>query len=278
MLLNIEILAMEMVIEDVDAPLYKSLQNIFYRAKTDTDIVQFQILDWDSAFFGMRVARILPNRLTTGELDQMISHMRDEKVALAYWASDPNDEESQRAARVCHGFPAGNRTTFVMDLHQNNGSAENLGAIVEEYTDAVPNSELEQLAVEAGVYSRFRVDRRIPAEKFSSLYKQWIRNSTNKRMADAVLVVRHAGKIVGMVTVKERNGAGDIGLIAVDADMRGHKLGISLVRAAQEWSRKRGLKLAQVVTQGENTAACRLYEKCGYKVTGTENFYHFWIR
>lgn len=225
----------------------------------------------------MRVARILPNRLAAGDLEQMISQMRDEKVALAYWASDPNDEESQRAAQVCHGFLADKKTTFVMDLCQYNGSTESFGWIVEEYIDAVPNSELEHLAIQAGLYCRFRVDRRIPEEKFQDLYKLWIRNSTNKQMADVVLIARHAGKIVGMVTVKEKNGAGDIGLIAVDADMRGNKLGITLVRAAQEWSRKRGLKLAQVVTQGENTAACKLYERCGYRAAQTENFYHFWI-
>ncbi len=241
-------------------------------------MVQFQILDWDSAFFGMRVAKILPNRLAVGELEQVISHMRGEKVALAYWASDPNDEESQRAAQVCHGFLADKKTTFVMELGQNSKPAEDSGWVVEEYTDAIPNSELEHLAIQAGIYCRFRVDRRIPEEKFKELYRLWIRNSTNKRMADAVLVARHAGKIAGMVTVKEKNGAGDIGLIAVDADMRGNKLGVALVRAVQEWSRKRGLKLAQVVTQQENAAACKLYEKCGYRAAKVENFYHFWIQ
>jgi len=137
---------------------------------------------------------------------------------------------------------------------------------------------LEHLAVEAGIYSRFRVDPRIPKEKCADLYSRWIRNSTNRQLADAVLVARQSGKIVGMVTVGVKNGAGDIGLIATDASVRGNKLGSALVLAAQEWARKRGLKRAQVVTQGENTAACKLYEKCGYRAARTENFYHFWIQ
>ncbi|MCG6533248.1 MAG: GNAT family N-acetyltransferase, partial [Syntrophales bacterium LBB04] len=70
---------------------------------------------------------------------------------------------------------------------------------------------------------------------------------------------------------------GDIGLFAVDAAMRRKNLGVSLVHTAQEWAHRRGLKSAQVVTQEKNVAACRLYEKCGYRIDKVEFFYHFWI-
>jgi len=267
-----------MVIEDVDGSMYKPVRAGFYRAKIDTDMAQFQILDWDSAFFGMPVARVLPDKLATTELEQLIARMKAAGVALAYWASDPDDAESQQAAQACGGFLADRKTIFVTELGRDDGPAESFGWAVEAYTDAAPNSELEHLAIEAGVHSRFRADPRMPEGKFAELYRLWIRNSTNGRLADAVLVVRQSGRIVGMVTVKEENGAGDIGLIATDACVRGKKLGQALVRAAQAWTRKRGLRSARVVTQGENTAACRLYEKCGYRAAKTENFYHFWIQ
>jgi dTDP-4-amino-4,6-dideoxy-D-galactose acyltransferase len=267
-----------MVIEDVNGSMYKPVRAGFYRAKIDTDMAQFQILDWDSAFFGMPVAKVLPDKHATGELEQVIARMKAAGVALAYWATDPDDAESQRAARACGGFLADRKTTFVTELGWDEGPAESFGWVVEAYTGAVPNSELEQLAVEAGVHSRFRVDPRMPEGKFAELYRLWIRNSTNGRLADAVLVARQSDKIVGMVTVKEGNSAGDIGLIATDASVRGKKLGQALVCAAQGWARKRGLRAARVVTQRENIAACRLYEKCGYRATKTENFYHFWIQ
>jgi dTDP-4-amino-4,6-dideoxy-D-galactose acyltransferase len=80
-----------------------------------------------------------------------------------------------------------------------------------------------------------------------------------------------------MVTVGEKQGRGDIGLLAVAAGMQGSNVGVSLVRAAREWARRKGYRLAQVVTQGENVPACRLYEKCGYAIDKVEHFYHFWI-
>lgn len=80
-----------------------------------------------------------------------------------------------------------------------------------------------------------------------------------------------------MVTVGKKGDRADVGLIAVDASMRGKKLGAALVLAAQEWALKNGYGSAQVVTQGENLAACKLYEKCGYHVDKIENIYHFWM-
>ena len=84
-------------------------------------------------------------------------------------------------------------------------------------------------------------------------------------------------KIVGMVTVGMKNGRGDIGLVAVHESMRGKNVGVNLTRAAQKWAIGKGCRYAQVVTQGNNLAACKLYEKCGYRVESIVNFYHIWI-
>ncbi|MBI5576917.1 MAG: GNAT family N-acetyltransferase, partial [Deltaproteobacteria bacterium] len=149
--------------------------------------------------------------------------------------------------------------------------------IAEEYGAPVPCGELEALAIRAGTYSRFKADPRMPEGKCAELYKMWIRNSVNRNIADSVLVIRGSGIIAGMVTLGEKQGRGDIGLLAVATGMQGRNVGVSLVRAAQVWARGKGYRLAQVVTQGENVPACRLYEKCGYRIDRIENFFHFWI-
>ena len=237
----------------------------------------FQILNVDSEVFGFPVAKIIPDKLTQGELEQVISCLKKENVRLVFWASNPNDEESQRAAKLCNGFLADRKVTYVIDIEHISKQSESFGWLIEEYADTLPCTDLEDLAIQVGEYSRFRVDPRISEDKFVALYKLWIRNSVNKQVADAVLVVRQSGKIVGMVTVGKKNERGDIGLFAVDSGMRGGKLGTALVSGAQEWARRKGFRFAQVVTQGENAAACRFYEKCGYHIDKIEFFYHFWI-
>jgi dTDP-4-amino-4,6-dideoxy-D-galactose acyltransferase len=237
----------------------------------------YELLKWDSDFFGVIVARILPERLTEPDLKQLIAKLKDRRVGLAYWASCPEDISSQNAARNLNGFLADKKVTYAIDITGKSIDTDSGAYSIEEYADNVPTSELESLAIQAGVYSRFNLDPRIPEERFEMLYKLWIRNSVSRKIADAVLVVRYLNRIVGMVTVGEKNHRADIGLIAVDDSMRGKNLGVSLVRAAQKWAVCKGYASAQVVTQGENLAACKLYEKCGYFLEKTENVYHFWI-
>lgn len=237
----------------------------------------FEILSVDTEIFGFPVARILPARLTPETLAQILSRLKRENVKLVFWASDPDDEESRKAAQLHHGFLADRKVTFFIDLTKVLDHSESGEWNVEEYGENRPCADLENLAIEIGRNSRFGADPRIPEDRMIALYGLWIRNSVSRKVADAVLVVRQSGKIVGMSTVLERNGQGCIGLFAVDAALRGKRVGIALARAAQEWAQRKGLKSARVVTQETNIPACRLYTKCGYRIDRIEFFYHFWI-
>jgi len=249
------------------------------RSCKETDL--FQMLDLDSDIFGFPVARILPERLAENELQHVISLLKAKRVRLAYWASDPKHLESQRAAELCRGFLADEKVTFSFDLttvpSPPRGEDAYTGSHIEEYAGESPTPEMENLAFQIGMNSRFGADPRIPEDKLKAMYRRWIRNSVNGQVADAVLVARRSGKVVGMATVGAGNGRGYIGLFAVDAAMRGKNLSVLLVREAQAWARRKGSGLTRVVTQGKNIPACRLYEKCGYKIEKIEFFYHFWI-
>ena len=83
------------------------------------------------------------------------------------------------------------------------------------------------------------------------------------------------GRLV--VHVELAGSDGDELRIAVDENYRGKGLGAGLVRSANAWFLKQGYFVAQVVTQGRNLAACKLYENCGYSLEKIENYYHFWL-
>jgi dTDP-4-amino-4,6-dideoxy-D-galactose acyltransferase len=238
----------------------------------------FRFLKLDSEIFGIAVAKILPDRLALDEFDRVMACLRKNGTGLVFWASDPNDAESQQAARLHGGFLADEKVTFLIDLKNPIVGKTDPEWDIRPYTGGNPCAELEELAIQVGnTHSRFKVDPRIPEHVFLTMYKTWIRNSVNGQIADTVLVARHAGRIAGMVTLGVKDGRGDIGLFAVHSGMRGKNLGTSLALAAQDWFYRKGLRSAQVVTQQKNTAACRLYEKCGYRVEKVEFFYHFWL-
>jgi dTDP-4-amino-4,6-dideoxy-D-galactose acyltransferase len=237
---------------------------------------QYQISNWDSDVFGFGVAKILPARLNHLELKEVLEELKLKKVKLVYWASDPQAPFAQQAAEQCNGFLADHKVTYYAALsHPSNLTFP--GVAVEEYAADLPDRDLEFLALQSGIYSRFKVDPRIPKEIFEKIYKLWIANSAKRIIAKNIFVVKKDRRIVGMATLGEKNNRGDIGLLAVHPDYRGLKIGSALMNAARNWFVQQGYTQSQVVTQHANKPACALYEKCGYVIENIEFFYHFWL-
>jgi dTDP-4-amino-4,6-dideoxy-D-galactose acyltransferase len=244
-------------------------------------MLDYHILDWDSDFFGFPVARVIPDRLDHDRLSDCVAQMKQNGVRLAYWASDPSDHASQVSAERHDGFLADRKVTYSAEASRilvGMPPSGELTPTVEEYHAHEVSPELERLALRAGVFSRYKVDAKVPAGKFEELYKIWIRSSVQREIAEMVYVIRHHGAIAGMVTVGEKNGRANIGLIAVADVMRGKGAGQALVCASRDWGLGRGFAFAQVVTQADNVSACRFYEKSGYHADKVEYIYHFWIK
>ena len=240
-------------------------------------VSKYQILEWDSDFFGFAVAKILPKKMYYDQLQNVLIHLKTQNVKLVYWAVDSANKGSHRVAKLLSGHIVDKKITYTIDLKKKHGKKISPTIKVEEYNQLIPNSELEELAIQSGIYSRYNFDPNISKSQFEKLYLSWIFNSTNKTISDAVLVIRKKNKIVGMVTLAKIDENGHIGLIAVDSSMRGRGLGKALVNAAISWFEIEGCNNLKVVTQMRNIVACNLYEKMGFNVKNIEYFYHFWL-
>jgi dTDP-4-amino-4,6-dideoxy-D-galactose acyltransferase len=236
--------------------------------------MDYQLLTWDTEFFGFKTGRIIPIfLLRENQLASILAEMRHKGFQLVYWATvhkHAYDFQSYSGQLV------DKKITFEVNL-QNINLDKLPPPKTEPYSSSLPFTQLEKLAVQSGVYSRFALDNNFPYEKFVTLYKTWIQKSVSGEMADEVLVIRQSNHIIGMVTLSNKNGVGNIGLIAVDEKFRGRKFGQQLVWDAQRWFIQHGCHTARVVTQRDNLPACRLYEKCEYRKIRFEYFYHFWL-
>lgn len=235
--------------------------------------MKYQLLTWDTKFFEIQTGRIIPTSLQENQLASILTEMRQKGFQLVYWASD---HQYTYDFQSYSGILVDKKTTFEINLQNINLDSMPLPK-AEPYSNSLPFSKLEKLAVQSGAFSRFARDNKFPHEKFTALYETWIRKSVSGEMANEVLVIRQNNHIVGMVTLSNKNGVGDIGLISVDEEFRGRKFGQQLVCDAQRWFIQNGCHTAHVVTQGDNLPACRLYEKCGYQKIKIEFFYHFWL-
>ncbi|HID71694.1 MAG TPA: GNAT family N-acetyltransferase [Thermoplasmata archaeon] len=240
-------------------------------------MTKYELLAWDTNFFGFPVAKIVRPRLVEEELKSILEELKSREVSLVYWPSDSKDKESQLAAKRCGGFLADRKMTYVTELKEKYLGEMAFLTGVEEYKKDETTEDLNHLALLSGIYSRYNLDPKISQRQFEDLYKIWIEKSVKKKIADAVLVIRVGKRIVGMITLCEKNKRGDIGLLAVDVPVRRKGFGTALVRAAQAWFVNKNYKIGQVVTQERNMPARKLYEKCGYRVEKIENFYHFWL-
>lgn len=238
-------------------------------------MMQYRALDWDSDFFGIKVVQIIPPQLSARELADLLAELKSRQAGLVYWPADREWDEA--VIKSLRGNLTDRKTTFAIRFGSAHPDGIVSADIVEPFTDAMPVADLEGLAIQSGGYSRFAIDPKLPRERFIALYKLWMIRSLRKEIADEVLVIREGGRVVGMVTLGEKQGRGDIGLIAVDRAFRRTGHGEKLMRAAHTWFTAHGYDYGQVITQGRNTPACNLYTKCGYSVERVEYFYHFWL-
>ena len=243
-------------------------------------------LKWECDHFGFPVAQLTRAQLTDDALAAALGLARERGIRLLVWAAPDGRRVPDTLLKEYDGTLVDRKATFHRLLQAEETGHDPAPADrcrVEPYGEPRPSPALDELAISAGVFSRFRVDRRLPQEKFESMYRRWIERSVSGELADAVLVATVADRddapqdsLAGMVTLSEAEGIGSIGLIAVAGAHRGLGIGSRLMHAAHQWMRDRDAHEATVVTQMANAPACRLYERFGYRVSRLQHYYHFW--
>lgn len=231
-------------------------------------------LDWDSGFFGVRVARVKGNRLTVPILAEVEDWCRREKVECLYFLCAPDHDESILLAEGSGFHFVDCRMTFRWTPGKGKSCPPPDGIRRGEPGDL---ASLEAISADSYRQSRFYTDSRFPAEKASALYREWARKSL-AGWADAVWVAPSDGAAGAFVTCHlDPGGPGRIGLVGVADGFRGQGLGLRIVRAAQSWFAQEGVESATVATQGRNLAAQRLYQKAGFLSDSVGYWYHRWF-
>jgi dTDP-4-amino-4,6-dideoxy-D-galactose acyltransferase len=217
-----------------------------------------EILEWDSEFFGRRIARIEADVITPAYEREVTHWCRRNGVACLYVLSGSDSSLPLVDVRVTYEWKT--------------SGAEQPAPSVRPF---IPSdiAALEAIARKCHRDSRFYADGRFDAARCNEMYATWIRKSCNG-WADHVCVATSQDEPTGYLTC---HANGSIGLLAVAEQARGQSLGRQLVVAAQNYFRANGPEHVDVVTQGRNIAARGLYESCGFRLAGTRYWYHVWF-
>ena len=249
-----------------------------------------QFLSWDTAFFGIRIARVIGNSLSLESLDAIEKWCLDQKIRCLYFPARSDDAITVALAEQAGFHLVDIRMTFnrhVADTSvSTNATSTKLKMQKNDLTfrPAIPSDipQLKAIARISHTDTRFFYDAKFEKSMAESLYETWIQKSM-EGFAQHVLIADIDGKAVGYISCHiskyQENQVcnGSIGLIAVSTEHQGKGIGRNLVAGAMEWFLQNGVSTVSVVTQGRNVIAQKLYVSGGFTPSQLELYYHRWF-
>ena len=231
-------------------------------------------LEWDSNFFGLRIARSNRSCLDHTTLAATLDWCDAQRIDCLYFLADPDHAETTRIAEK-NGFQFTDvRVTLEQSLVENKSLAEEADGIRLAREEDLP--ALRRIASVTHRDTRFYFDEHFDRAKCDFLYETWIENSF-RGFAQAVLVAEVDQSPAAYLTCHLKGTEAQIGLLGVSASHQGKRLGTQLTKHFLAWSREQEAKRALVVTQGRNLAAQRLYQRQGFVTASTRLWYHRWF-
>jgi dTDP-4-amino-4,6-dideoxy-D-galactose acyltransferase len=232
-------------------------------------------LEWDSAFFGLRLARLTGETLDAGVAAEAIATGREQRQDCLVLLLSASNAPSIRAAEDAGFRLVDSRLT--LERPAGLPPPPRPGGISVRAHRPEDVAALEAIAAEAHQGTRFWRDGRFPAERAAELYRTWIRQEC-RGGADRVLLAEEQGSPTGYLSChREAGGGARIGLLGVRSDARGRGVGAALLAAALTWFAEGGSPAVGVVTQGHGIAAQRLYQRAGFLTVRMDLWFHRWL-
>lgn len=227
-----------------------------------------QRLDWDSEFFGLRVARLECERaMNRQSLEHCLKASNADVVYIMI--VEGSHIEMHRTLSDVGARMVDNKLVYWKRVDPEREFPAGIAAYRGER-----RADLDQLALVSGRYSRFRRDPGF-ASRANAMYLAWMDRIIHDRF-ELVLVRWRGETICAMVTVKTIDKEAWVGLLSVERSSRGGGLGRQLMYAAECEAAVQGARRLLVVTQGDNEAAVGLYEGCGFSLKESKTVYHWW--
>ena len=239
-----------------------------------------RLLPWDTEFFGCRIASICGDSLNEEQALQIDVWSRSHHIQCLYFLARMDDPATIQTAGK-HGFGLADiRVTLDYVMHNSNQPARpdaSAGINIRPF-QADDLVGLQSMARTGHTDTRFFKDSHFSREHAEELYSTWIARDTEGRAQIVWVAASMANEPLGYISchVDSARQEGRIGLVGVSSQARRRGIGKSLVLTALGWFKTQGVNKVMVVTQGNNLAAQRLYQQCGFLSRDLQIWYHKW--
>ncbi|SKB37099.1 Acetyltransferase (GNAT) family protein [Salegentibacter holothuriorum] len=228
----------------------------------------FEILDWDSQFFGSKIARINSN-ISQKHYQQAILELYGEAVDLVYFNSAFELKETAyySVLKIDEMVELSKELKFKKKFHPK----------IKFFDQPNATPGMKEQVKRIARQSRFYFDNNIEKSKVYELYDIWLDKSVNKKGADAVLVYEDNAEVKGFATIKRiENGTGIIPLMGVEAKSEGKGISFMLMEAIETYLLENNCKILKSTTQAKNIKALKVYERFGIQCKSSYAINHLW--
>ena len=247
-------------------------------SRTSEILTIIEVLGWDSEFFRRRIARIYPTKLTESILSYSLEKALNAQIDCLFFLCDLSDPTSILLVEKAGFHLVDVRVTLsrevpsILSTYQDSKIKSRIGNPEDLY-------ELTDISGDFFQLSRYYFDGNFPKDKCKEFYQDWITKSVSGNFDDIVFVAEIGEEIVGFITCKRASrNLGRIGLVGVKKEKTGIGISNVLMDAAFCWFVEQDVASIEVVTQGRNIVAQRLYQKNGFKAQKSELWYHKWMK
>ena len=233
-----------------------------------------RFLLWDSEFFGRRIAKALPASLNEDEIQRLDAWCQEEQIDCLYFLSSDTGGPALLPVENSGFHLVDLRVTLTAKLDKLALPASQNEAICLASAADIP--ALRTIAAHNHVDSRFYADPHFERSKCDELYATWIEKSINDPN-QKVFTYKPEGQALGYVSYhKDENGTAIIGLVGIAKECQGQGIATQLTYHSLRDMQAEGCTQVEVVTQGRNTKAIQLYEKCGFRIKSIQTWFHKW--
>ncbi len=269
---------------------YKSKDNYRYFTGPDYSIcnnpgIEFEEItdlitkmDWDSDFWGFPVAYLSSRYLTENIMHRIEKAIKKESFRLVEYLCNCHDNRSVEIAEKNEFHFTDIRLSFEKKIEE--GFEYNLpGGITFSEAKEKDIPMLKEISKDLYQDSRYFFDENFNRNKVQRFYQLWIKRAVLGKYDDVCFCLYEKGLPLGFCSIKYNfpSKTASIGLFGLARKYQGRGLGKALLFMVFAELRKKKIIRIDVVTQGRNYAAQRLYQKAGFLTKATELWYHKWL-
>ncbi len=238
----------------------------------------FELMEWDTNFFGFKVARLCEEAPEKLKQVQDICSEQDIRLLISRFSTN-NVCFAHELER--HGFQL---MDTVVTYRLNLADARVANVPVPAIIRPCLKSEADELAAIArAVYAshigHFHNDPRLDRDKCTTLYAELARNSClDENQADIMLVAEMEGKIVGFHSHKVAHPNGLRGVISgVSHQAQGKGIGKALIVASANWGKSWGLEWIEEYPHVNHYRMHKMMADLGFRLCASFYTFHKWF-